>query len=65
MRAPRFTDKEKDVALGFLLDGASYRETARTLGRAESTIIYHLPGYGWPKSNGRIAASFNIRLDNV
>ena len=46
-----------------LVDGASYREVARTLGIHRSTVAKHLPGYGWTSEqtvqHGRAVQMFN------
>lgn len=44
------TDQEKAAALKLLIDGCSYSEAGRTIGRSPSAIRRHFPGYGWPQS---------------
>ncbi|WAB09226.1 helix-turn-helix DNA binding domain protein [Gordonia phage LittleMunchkin] len=45
---PRWSSALLDRARTLLDDGASYRETARTLGVDPSNLRRRLPGYGWP-----------------
>ena len=42
-----WTPDTETRALALLADGASYRETARTIGCHHTTIRAHLPGRGW------------------
>ena len=39
--------QQMEQARRLLEDGASYRETARTLGIGRGTVMRALPGYGW------------------
>lgn len=55
---PPMTDAEIARAKALLDDGCSYREVARTLGRAEGTIARRFPGRGWPKGLGASIAQF-------
>lgn len=43
------TETELAAARQLLEDGASYGEVGRTLGRSQSSIAAHLPGYGWTR----------------
>lgn len=49
---PQLTATEKARARMLLDDGASYIETARTLGRSDKAIARHFPGYGWTRQQG-------------
>ena len=44
---PRFSQDEVRRAEAMLDDGCSFREVARTLGRAHDTIMLKFPGRGW------------------
>lgn len=44
----RMTEEEQDRALELLTDGASYSETARTIGFSVMSVRRRFPGYGMP-----------------
>lgn len=49
LKVPNLSADEVARAAELLDDGASYRETARTLGRGVSQIIARFPGRGWTR----------------
>lgn len=61
MRPPRYklTEDEERRAAQLLDDGASMRETARTIGRSASVICRHFPGRGWTIAQVAEHASLN------
>jgi DNA-binding CsgD family transcriptional regulator len=51
VRADRLSEDELLAAKVLLVDGASYAEVGRTLGRSPDTLAKHLPGYAWTKAD--------------
>ncbi|UYL88159.1 helix-turn-helix DNA binding domain protein [Gordonia phage Evaa] len=47
-RPARWSEEKLARAKALLDDGASYRETARTIGCDPSHLRRRFPGYGWP-----------------
>lgn len=54
---------DEDRALALLDDGASYTETARTLGRSRKWVSKHFPGRGWTHREGG-AYGYMVRKAN-
>lgn len=44
------TESERAAAIRLLNDGASYKETGRTIGRSANTIKRAFPGYTWTEA---------------
>lgn len=45
--APRLTPEQHEQARQLIDDGASYKEVARTIGCANTTVAKRFPGRGW------------------
>lgn len=48
-KPPALSSGERDFARRLLLDGCSYNEVARTLGRSMDCVLRNFPGFGWDR----------------
>lgn len=60
-----FTEDEKRRAGQLLDDGASYEETARTIGRSVRPLRKHFPGRGWTREQCTEFGSLRRRYRQV
>ena len=59
------TEAQINLARTLLIDGCSYADAARTVGLSPTTVIHHLPGYGWTPEYVREWARFIQQSERV
>lgn len=62
---PRITEQEWQLAHQMLLEGCSYGEVSRTLGRDHGAIQRRFPGFGWHTSRGAEQRELYRQLEGI